>query len=71
MQEYLIFTMTKLSLIRLSDKAGKKVEEYAQERGLAFATAVRCIVVEHLKEIAPAHPAKNNADAEEQKAAGG
>lgn len=44
--------MTRTSLIRLPDKAGEEVERYAQERGLAFATAVRCIVVEHLKEIA-------------------
>lgn len=44
--------MTKISIIRLSDKTGEEVEKYAQERGLAFATAVRCIVVEHLKVIA-------------------
>ncbi len=55
--------MAKLSLIRLPDKAGEEVEKYAQERGLAFATAVRCLVVERLKEIAPvANPAKMPAD---------
>lgn len=48
--------MTKMSVIRLSDKTGEEVDKYAKERGLAFATAVRCIVVEHLKEIAPASP---------------
>ncbi len=41
--------MTKVSLVRLPDKTGIEVQEYAQERGLAFATAVRCIVVEHFK----------------------
>ncbi len=48
----------KLSLVRLPDKTGEEVQKYAQERGLAFATAVRCIVVEHLKEIASATAAK-------------
>ncbi len=42
--------MTRISLVRLPDKTGEEVQKYAQERGLAFATAVRCIVVEHLKE---------------------
>lgn len=55
--------MTKLSLVRFPDKTGKDVHEYAQERGLAFATAVRCIVVEHFKVIAPATAAKLVTDA--------
>ncbi len=54
----------RMSMVRLSDRTGEEVEKYAQERGLAFATAVRCIVVEHLKVIAPAaNPAKMPADA--------
>jgi hypothetical protein len=53
----------KTSLIRLPQWATIEIEKFAQERGLAFATAVRCIVVEHLREIAPAHPAKNDASA--------
>jgi hypothetical protein len=53
-----LITMVKISLIRLPDEVGTEVEEYARERGLAFATAVRCIVVEHLKEIAPVPAAK-------------
>jgi hypothetical protein len=55
--------MTKISLIRLPDGVGEEVEKYAQERGLAFATAVRCIVVDHLKEKAPAVPAAKQATA--------
>lgn len=47
-------TMVKISLIRLPDKTGEVVEKYAEERGLPFATAIRCIVIEHFKEIAPA-----------------
>lgn len=50
--------MTKTSLIRLPDWAGEEIKKYAQERGVAFATAVRCIVVEYLKKIAPAETAK-------------
>lgn len=49
----------KMSMIRLPDATGEEVEKYAQERGLAFATAVRCIVVEHLKIIALATPCKD------------
>jgi hypothetical protein len=47
-----MITKTKISLVRLPDKTGREVQKYAEERGLAFATAVRCIVIEHLKEIA-------------------
>lgn len=54
----------KNSLIRLPMWATTEVEKYAQEKGLAFATAVRCIVVEYLKENTPAaNPAKMPADA--------
>lgn len=56
-------------MIRLSDKTGKEVEKYAQERGLAFATAVRCIVVEHLKAAPAANPAKMPADASQSQTA--
>lgn len=45
--------MTKLSLVRLPDPAAKEVEQYAKERGLAFATAVRCMIIDHLKEKNP------------------
>uniref|UniRef100_A0A6M3XYL7 Uncharacterized protein n=1 Tax=viral metagenome TaxID=1070528 RepID=A0A6M3XYL7_9ZZZZ len=45
--------MTKSSMVRLPDEAAKKVEQYAKERGLAFATAVRCMIIEHLKETNP------------------
>jgi len=55
--------MTKMTVIRLPDKTGEEVEKYAQERGLAFATAVRCIVVEHLKEIAPVTACKQETGA--------
>ncbi len=55
--------MTKISLVRLPDDTGKKVEQFAQERGIAFATAVRCIVVEHMREIASATAAKLVTDA--------
>jgi hypothetical protein len=55
--------MTKISLIRLLDDTGKKVEQFVQERGIAFATAVRCIVVDHMKEIASATAAKLVTDA--------
>ncbi len=54
----------KTSLIRLPQWATTEIEKYAQDKGLAFATAVRCIVVEHLKENAPtANPAKMPVDA--------
>ncbi len=44
--------------------ATTEIEKYAQEKGLAFATAVRCIVVEHLKENVPAeNPTKTTAGA--------
>lgn len=55
--------MVKKSLIQLPDQTGRDVEKYAQERGLAFATAVRCIVVEHFKKITPATPCKDVAGA--------
>lgn len=48
-----ILLMTKKSVVRLPDKAAEKVEEYAKERGLAFATAVRCMIIDHLKETCP------------------
>lgn len=52
----------KTSLIRLPQWATTEIEKYAHEKGLAFATAVRCIVVEHLKESAPAeNPTKTAA----------
>lgn len=47
---------------RLPDWATKEIEKIAQEKELAFATAVRCIVVDHLKENAPAeNPTKTAA----------
>ena len=45
--------MTKSSMVRLPDAAAKIVEQYARERGLAFATAVRCMIIDHLKETYP------------------
>jgi len=55
--------MTKMTVIRLPDTTGEEVEKYAKERGLAFATAVRCIVVEYLKIIAPTTTRKDVAGA--------
>lgn len=43
----------KTNLIRLPTWATTEIEKYAQEKGLAFATAVRCLVVERLKEGGP------------------
>lgn len=48
----------KTSIIRLSEWATKEIEKYAQDKELEFATAVRCIVVERLKEIVQAREAK-------------
>lgn len=45
--------MTISSMVRLPDEAAEKVKEYAKERGLAFATAVRCMIIDHLKETCP------------------
>lgn len=45
--------MVRKSLIQLPDQVGQEVDQYAERRGLAFATAVRCIVVEYMREIAP------------------
>ena len=45
--------MTTKSVVRLPDEAAEKVKEYAKERGLAFATAVRCMLIDHLKETCP------------------
>lgn len=54
----------KTALIRLPLWTAAEIEKYAQEKGLAFATAVRCIIVEHLKENAPTvSPAKMPVDA--------
>lgn len=41
--------MSKVSLIHLPDWAGEEVEKIAQYKGIPFATAVRCIVVEYLR----------------------
>lgn len=45
--------MDKKSLVRLPDKVVLEVEKYARERGVKFASAVRMIVIEHLKESNP------------------
>ncbi|MCX9084949.1 MAG: hypothetical protein OIN87_09150 [Candidatus Methanoperedens sp.] len=51
------------SLIRLPQWATTEIEKYAQEKGLRFATAVRCIVVERLREIAPVTACKQETGA--------
>ena len=43
----------KSSMVRLPDEAASKVEQYGKERGLRFATAVRCMIIDHLKETYP------------------
>lgn len=48
-----------MSIIRLPEWAVKEIEKFAEERSLAFATAVRCIVVEHLKETASTKPTQS------------
>ncbi len=41
--------MTKQTVLRLPDWAGTEVEKKAEERGLAFATMCRVVVVDWLK----------------------
>ena len=43
----------KSSMVRLPDEAATKIEQYGKERGIAFATAVRCMIIDHLKETYP------------------
>lgn len=45
--------MTKSSMVRFPDEAATKIEQYGKERGIAFATAVRCMIIDHLKETYP------------------
>lgn len=45
--------MTKTSMIRLPDEAAEKIQQYGKERGIRFATAVKCMLIDHLKETFP------------------
>lgn len=45
--------MTKCSMVRLPDEVVEKVLEYGKRRGLRFATAVRCMIIDHLEETYP------------------
>lgn len=46
--------MTKVSMIRLPDKAAREIEKIADRKGLPFATVIKEIVCEHLSGNAPA-----------------
>ena len=39
------------SLVRLSDETYDELEDVAQERGLAVATQIRVILIDHLKQL--------------------
>lgn len=45
--------MDKKSLVRFPDNVVLEVQKYAQDKGVKFASAVRMIVIEHLKESNP------------------
>jgi len=43
--------MVRTSLIRLPDKVYDEVEELGLEKGLAVATQIRVILIDHLKQL--------------------
>ncbi|MDO8727225.1 MAG: hypothetical protein Q7J35_14240 [Candidatus Methanoperedens sp.] len=56
--------MVRITLVRIPDSIGEEIDKIAESKGLAFATMIRSIVVEHLNESKPAvNPTKTTAGA--------